>query len=69
MKKKTNKNKNIVKILIGIICILGLIILGFIIFEKIQEARFKKMLQDNDANNYELVEVVNRSRNESLCKR
>ena len=69
MEKKVKKNRKILKILIFIFLIIAFAFLTFVIYEKVQEARFKKMLQDNDANNYELIEVVNRSRNESLCKR
>ena len=52
-------NKKTLKILIIIILIIVLVFLGYIIFIKIQKNNFKKMLQDNDATNYELVETVN----------
>ena len=51
--------KKLLKILILIILIIGLIYLGYIIIQKIQESKFKKILQENDSNNYELIEVVN----------
>ena len=53
------KKKNTIKIIIVVILIIALVFIGYLIFEKLQENRFKKMLQENDANNYKLTEIVN----------
>lgn len=57
--KTKKKNRKILKILILIVLVIALIFLSYIIYEKIQEHRFKKLLQDNDATNYKLIETVN----------
>ena len=53
------KNKNILKILILIILIVGLIFLGNNIYQKFQENNFKKILKENDSMNYKITEIVN----------
>ena len=53
------KNKKIWKVLILIILIVVMVFLIYFIYQKFQEYRFKKLLQDNDAFNYELTEIVN----------
>lgn len=58
-KMKAVKNKKWIKILILVVLLVGLVFLGVMGYEKVQEYRFKKMLQDNDANNYELTEIIN----------
>ena len=55
--------KKILKFLIVIILICILIFSGYMIYQKFQENRFKNLLKDNDAINYELTEIVNRRRN------
>ena len=57
--KAKKKNRKFLKILILIIFIIALIFLTYVIFERVQENRFKKMLQKNDATNYQLIEIVN----------
>ena len=66
---KSKKEKKFLKIIILIVFIIALIFVSYIIYEKIQESRFKKMLESNDATNYELTEIVNRQRNKGICKR
>ena len=53
------KIKNILKILIVIILVIVLIFLAYKIYQGIVENHFKKMLVQNDANNYKLIEIVN----------
>ena len=56
LKKRT---KNILKIFILIILIIGLIFLTGLIYQEIQKNKFQKILKENDASNYELVENIN----------
>ncbi len=56
---KAKKNLKFLKIILCIIFVIGLIFLSFLIYEKVQKNRFKKMLQESDATNYELTEIVN----------
>ena len=56
---KAKKNKNFLKILILIILVIALIFLAYLIYQKLQENRFKKILVENDATNYEIAEIVN----------
>ena len=53
------KRPKIFRILILLILVILLIFLINFIYQKIQKSRFKKILQDNDSNNYELTEIVN----------
>lgn len=53
------KNKKFIKFLILIVLIILIVFLINFIYQKIQKDRFKKMLQKNDATNYELTEIVN----------
>lgn len=59
MKIKNKKVKKFLKALILIILIIALVFLVNTIYQKIQRNKFKKLLQDNDAFNYELTEIVN----------
>ena len=51
--------KNVLKILIVIILLIALVFIGYKIYQGIFENRFKKMLEENDATNYKLIEIVN----------
>lgn len=53
------KSKKILKNIILIILIIFVIFLVSFVYQKIQENKFKKILKNNDSNNYELTEVVN----------
>ena len=56
MKKKILKGLKIV-----VLIILVILLIFFVIFavQKIQEDKFKKILENNDSSNYELTEIVN----------
>lgn len=56
---KSERKKHILKIIILIIIFISVIVVTFFIFGKIQKNKFKKMLEESDANNYELTEIVN----------
>ena len=56
------KGKKVFRILILFILVIFLIFLLNFIYQNIQENRFKKILQDNDANNYEYMVKNNYSK-------
>ena len=51
--------KMVIKFFLIIVFLFCLIFGIYFIYQKIEEHRFKKILQDNDAMNYELTEIVN----------
>ena len=53
------RKKNLLKILILIILIIGLIFITNAIYQKLQSNRFEKILKENDSMNYKLTEIVN----------
>ena len=55
--------KKYLKVLILIVLVVALICGVYLIYQQVQKNRFKKLLQENDAINYELVEIINRRRN------
>lgn len=57
--KVQKKNKKFLKVLLIIIFIMIMAFVGYVVFQKIQCNRFKNLLKENDATNYELIEIVN----------
>jgi hypothetical protein len=58
-RKKSNKIKPIFKLIIIIVLIIIGVFLGNFAYGKFTKYRFKKILQDNDSSNYELVQYSN----------
>lgn len=57
--RKKYKLKTFFKILILIVLIIALFFIGYTIYQKIEENKYKKILQDGDATNFKITEIIN----------
>ena len=51
------KKKKLIKLIILIVVIVLLVVLEILIYNQVQINRFKKILEENDSTNYELIQT------------